>query len=59
MRLDDAKVLMEAITSAKFKRTPFEEEFLSNMKIRLERGNPVTSKQGKILEQIYRKSQGG
>lgn len=59
MKNSDAKILLEAIQSGKFRRTPFEVSFIPSITRQVASGKDLKPKQAEVLQAIYRKSQGG
>lgn len=61
MTHNDAEALLDEIHKNKdFRPTSWEKQFLEDLSFYVTIGNiKVSEKQGKILEKIYRKSQGG
>ena len=61
MRNNDARVLIREIHKNKnFRATAFEKKFLEDLSFYLQMDNiTISEKQSKILQEIYRKSQGG
>ena len=59
MRNADAKTLLEAINKVTFKRRPFVAQFMQDITRVISAGKDITPKQAKVLEAIYRDTQGG
>lgn len=60
MQIHDAQVLMAAIEKSRMVlNSVFEKPFIQSVRRHIAQGRPLSIRQGKVLESIYRKSQGG
>ena len=60
MNIHDAQVLMAVIEKSKMRMNDaFERPFIQTVRRHIAQGRPLSVRQGKVLEAIYRKSQGG
>jgi hypothetical protein len=55
----DAGVLLVEIRKTKYEANPWERKFLDSINYNVKMGYKLTEKQGKSLQEIYRKTQGG
>lgn len=58
MTVDEARILLDAISESRYKSTKWEDDFIESLLESMDLGYNPSPKRSEILQKIYKKSQG-